>query len=575
MPLLNRLAEFNEWGLQSVLDFVSRYRSTTEDETFAIMNLLDPVLRSANSGAVLGTIRCFMSLTEKYTELRPQIWARAKPPLLTFITGAPPETQYAVLKHLELILPDPAARGVFDDEYRQLFVRYNEPPHVKHIKVDLLPLITCEATARDVAAELAEYVTDVDAELARRAIGSMGHIAERIPAVAADLMQLLVGLVDMDMPYVRATAVRQMCSISRIHPHTASLLLPHVAKCWRRVDDPEARASLIFLLSEHCTQVREAPYLLERLIDDYDEEASPLIKLALLTATMKMFFARAPEVQHMLGRLMKAAMNDSADQDVHDRALLYYRLMRKDLEVARKVVSCEALTTSEGGFAERREHARREALMAEFNTLAVIYSQPSRQFIAEEFQLRLDLAPIRDDMFTPQHVSPSSSSVATNYATMAGDSVGDLLGDWDAPSTSTQNRTGPTVPPAAAQSLSLISGASMAPQQFQQLWSTFATVFNGSLQAPNRIQDSSSLIAALARSHFNTVASGALPNGAGWKLFLYGAAPDTSSLLSSGNHHYLVQLICTAAETTAMVKTSSPTQSDGEQVAALLKQAFR
>jgi len=570
MNLLNRLSEFNEWVLLAVLDFVSRYRPSAEDETFAIMNLLDPVLRSANSGAVLGTIKCFMALTEKFPELRPQIWIRAKPPLLTLVTGSAPETQFAVLKHLQLVLPEPAAKGVFDDEYRQLFVRYNEPPHVKHLKVDLLPLVTCENTARDVAAELAEYVTDVDSELAKHAIASMGHIAERIPAVAGTMVEVLVGLVDLDMPYVRGAAVVQMCSISRAQPGTAAAILPHLAKCLRKVEDPEARSSILWLLGEHCRQVPDAPYLLERMIDDFEDETSAVVKLALLAATAKCFFARAPEVQHMLGRLLKAALNDSADQDVHDRALMYYRLLRTDVNVAQKVLAAEVMPQlPEGGFAERRDYAKREALMAEFNTLAVVFGQPSRQFIGEEYQLRLDMAPIHDDTFAPQHVAPSSSSAAASAAVAADVGMGDLLGDWDGtPATA-------TVTAASASGMFLSSGVSIMPQQFQQLWKELPPSFNGPLLSSPRVADSAAITAALARHNLSTVACGALPNGAGWKLFVYGSEPDTSSLLASGSFHHLAQLICTAGEATAMVKSSSPDGQAGEFLAALLRMALQ
>ena len=34
-----------------------------------------------------------------------------------------------------------------------------------------------------------------------------------------------------------------------------------------------------------------------------------------------------PQVQSMLGRLLAAATNDFTSQDLHDRALLYYRLL--------------------------------------------------------------------------------------------------------------------------------------------------------------------------------------------------------------------------------------------------------
>jgi len=43
-------------GLNLLIDLVARYEPKCEDETYALMNLIDPVLRSANSGAVLATV---------------------------------------------------------------------------------------------------------------------------------------------------------------------------------------------------------------------------------------------------------------------------------------------------------------------------------------------------------------------------------------------------------------------------------------------------------------------------------------------------------------------------------------
>ena len=51
--------------------------------------------------------------------------------------------------------------------------------------------------------------------------------------------------------------------------------------------------------------ISEAPYVLEALIDDVDKETSPVVKLELLTASMKLFFKRPPECQAFLGHLLE------------------------------------------------------------------------------------------------------------------------------------------------------------------------------------------------------------------------------------------------------------------------------
>lgn len=48
------------------------------------------------------------------------------------------------------------------------------------------------------------------------------------------------------------------------------------------------------------------------------------MQLAMLSAAMKLFFKRPPECQQLLGGTLAAAAAESS-QDVHDRALLYYR----------------------------------------------------------------------------------------------------------------------------------------------------------------------------------------------------------------------------------------------------------
>jgi vesicle coat complex subunit len=390
MNLLNRIGEFSEWGLNTILELVARYKPASEDEIFAIMNLLDPVLRTANSGAVLATFKCFMKLTANLKHLHPQIYLRSKPPLLTLITGSHSELQFVMLKHLELILIEPEAKGIFDDEYRQFFVRYNEPPHVKHLKVDLLPLITNDRNAKDIATELGEYVTDVDAELSKRAIRAIGEIAIKIQLVSVEMTQILMELIYMEVSYIRAEAAKIVSNVIRAAPNISGLVLPHLSRLLKKCDDEDAKASLIWMLGEFGEAIVEAPYMLEPIIDNIyaDEQSSVVIKLQILTTALKLFFKRPPEMQAMLGRLLRLAINDSSNQDLHDRALLYYRLLTVDLQAAKGLFSGnKACAIVDGNFAEAIDKLKNDKLFNEFNSLAIVYGVPSVQFICEENQL--------------------------------------------------------------------------------------------------------------------------------------------------------------------------------------------
>ena len=72
-----------------------------------------------------------------------------------------------------------------------------------------------------------------------------------------------------------------------------------------------------------CLTMQDAPYLLEACAQGFTNEEDQ-VQLALLSAAMKLFFKRPPECQQLLGVTLAAASAESS-QDVHDRALLYYR----------------------------------------------------------------------------------------------------------------------------------------------------------------------------------------------------------------------------------------------------------
>ena len=101
------------------------------------------------------------------------------------------------------------------------------------------------------------------------------------------------------------------------------------------------RAALVWMLGEHGDIVVEAPYVLEKLVDTYESNATG-VNLSLLTAVVKLFFKRPPETHAMLGRMLEAATNDISSQDLHDRALFYYRLLETGPEKAEQVRTSEA-----------------------------------------------------------------------------------------------------------------------------------------------------------------------------------------------------------------------------------------
>jgi AP-4 complex subunit beta-1 len=290
--LLTRLREFSDWGQCAVLELISRYTPEGgEDEIFGIMNLLDPALKVANSAVVLATTKCFLKLTAALPELQMQVFLRLKTPLLTILASSSAEVAFPVLSHTLLIAG--RAPGVFDDEFKQFFCKFNEPTCVKSLKMRILPKIACAANAREIISELAEYVGGVDADLARLGVRAIADIAVRVPLAAelgacddggrrgggrrararraararlapapsppalrfppsaraphAAVVEALLEALEMEAEYVRSETVVVMQNLLRTYPERASAVIPSLHRCLKRMEDPAGRAAVIWM----------------------------------------------------------------------------------------------------------------------------------------------------------------------------------------------------------------------------------------------------------------------------------------------------------------------------------------
>ena len=143
-------------------------------------------------------------------------------------------------------------------------------------------------------------------------------------------MDRLLQFLEHGTDYITAETLVAVKDLLRRHPRWADDCIQSVTGI--EVDaiaEPAARAAIIFIYGEYGQAMPEAPYMLEPLLQGFAEEEAEEVRLELLTAAMKLFFKRAPEMRAMLGAALAAGTAD-ANQDVHDRAMMYARLLHHD-----------------------------------------------------------------------------------------------------------------------------------------------------------------------------------------------------------------------------------------------------
>ncbi|XP_077219797.1 adaptin family protein [Tasmannia lanceolata] len=377
--LLNRIKEFSEWAQCLVLDMVSNYVPSDSSEIFDIMNLLEDRLQHANGAVVLATVKLFLHLTMSMADVHQQVYERIKAPLLTLVSTGSPEQSYAVLSHLHLLVM--RAPILFSSDYKHFYCQYSQPSYVKKLKLEMLTAVANESNTYEIVTELCEYAANVDVPIARESIRAVGKIALQqydVNAIVDRLLQFL----EMEKDYVTAETLVLVKDLLRKYPqwsHDCIAVVGNISS--KNVQEPKAKAALLWMLGEYSHDMLDAPYILESLIDNWDDEHSAEVRLHLLTAVLKCFLRRPPETQKALGAALAAGLADS-HQDVHDRALFYYRLLQYDVSVAERVVDPPKQAVSV--FADNQSSEIKDRIFDEFNSLSVVYQKPSYMFTDKE-----------------------------------------------------------------------------------------------------------------------------------------------------------------------------------------------
>ncbi|ONM40061.1 Beta-adaptin-like protein A [Zea mays] len=606
--LLNKIKEFSEWAQCIVLELASKFLPSDNNEIFDIMNLLEDRLQHANGAVVLATIKVFLHLTMSMTDVHQQVYERIKAPLLTLVGAGSPEQSYSVLCHLHLLVM--RAPMLFSSDYKSFYCQFSDPSYVKKLKLEMLTAIANESNTYEIVTELCEYAGNVDVPIARESIRAVGKIALQqydVNAIVDRLLQFL----EMDKDYVTAETLVLVKDLLRKYPqwsHDCIAVVGNISS--KNIQEPKGKAALIWMLGEYSQDMHDAPYILENLVENWDEEHSPEVS----TSVMKCFFKRPPETQKALGATLSAGLSDT-QQDVHDRALFYYRLLQYNPNVAERVVNPPKQAVSV--FADTQSSETKDRIFDEFNSLSVVYQKPSYMFTDREhrepFEYSEDLTSLTVGAEDPENVISAqryqendndlllSTSDKEDNGTRA--SNGSSTSAYNAPSdlispslissqtpaeTSLVNTGGPThssqsnfslddllgigvteAPAPTPPALTLNSKPVLDPGTFQRKWGQLALALSQecslSPQGAASLMNPQSLIRHMQSNYIQCIASGGQPPN--YKFFFYAQKDGATAF-------FLVECIVNTASAKAQLKIKADDGTAAEAFSTLFQSAL-
>ncbi|RVW43243.1 Beta-adaptin-like protein C [Vitis vinifera] len=240
--LLTALNECTEWGQVFILDALSKYKAADAREAESIVERVTPRLQHANCAVVLSAVKMILQQMELITstDVVRNLCKKMAPPLVTLLS-AEPEIQYVALRNINLIVQ--RRPTILAHEIKVFFCKYNDPIYVKMEKLEIMIKLASDRNIDQVLLEFKEYATEVDVDLSER-------LYESIIATLCESLDTL--------------------------------------------DEPEAKASMIWIIGEYAERIDNADELLESFLESFPEEPAQ-VQLQLLTATVKLFLKKPTE----------------------------------------------------------------------------------------------------------------------------------------------------------------------------------------------------------------------------------------------------------------------------------------
>ncbi|XP_065184074.1 AP-1 complex subunit beta-1-like [Sycon ciliatum] len=417
--LLTAVNECSEWGQIFILDCLARYVPRDTREARSTADRVTARLSHANSGVVLSSMRLLLRLVgfldgeEDYIKTLLQKMA---PPLVTMLSSEP-EIQYVGLRNINLIVQKYG--DILENDIKVFFVKYNDPIYVKLEKLDIMIRLTTEKNITHVLPELKEYAAEVDVDFVRKAVRAIGRCAIKVVSQAERCVQTLVELISTKVNYVVQEAIVVIKDIFRKYPNRYENIISVLCENLDSLDEPEARASMIWILGEYAERIDNAHELLRVFIDNFNDEI-PQVQLQLLTSAVKLFLLRPADGQDIVQSLLSTATQDSDNPDLRDRAYIYWRLLSTDPVAAKEVVLSEKPLISEE--TDLLEPSLLEELLSQIPSLASVYHKPPSTFV--EGRVPLQFFPHSMTTATADTVSePDPTVESAAPATSAGESA--------------------------------------------------------------------------------------------------------------------------------------------------------
>jgi len=371
------LNECNEWGQVFILDALSTYVPCSSQDAESITERVTARLSHANPAVVLAAIKVILKAMEYVdnTETLRMLAKKLNPPLVTLLSSEP-EVQYVSLRNIRLIVQK--RPGILAADVKMFFCKYNDPVYVKLEKVDIMVMLVTEKNFEQVLLELKEYATGVDIDFVRKSVRSIGRVAVKLERACERAISVLLELIETKVNYVVQEASIVVKDIFRKYPSRYEQVLSALCDSLEVLDEPEAKASMIWILGEYAERIDNVDELLDSFLTNFHDEPT-MVQMQLLTGIVKLFLKKPQQTQDMVSKVLKYATEECNNHDIRDRGYIYWRLLSTNPEATKQVVLGDKPSIRDDS--QILEKGLLDRLISDLALMSSVYHKPSEEFV--------------------------------------------------------------------------------------------------------------------------------------------------------------------------------------------------
>ena len=143
----------------------------------------------------------------------------------------------------------------------------------------------------------------------------------KLESSADRCVNVLLYLLKSKISYVVQEVIIVLTDMFRLYPGKYTSVIVPMCNAMNLLDEPRARACIIWVIGEHSELIDNANELLELFLDSYHDE-KPSVQLQLLTATVKLFLKKPEKGKNLIATLFTLATSETISVDIRDRAFL-------------------------------------------------------------------------------------------------------------------------------------------------------------------------------------------------------------------------------------------------------------